>query len=118
LSSRPFYNSKLVHIDLNDVDIEDKEDASLYRAKVLRRFVNELREQCTSIGYKAIMTSVLYQTMSNDTQIHNFMGGSAPMYSSDLVIKFENGNLKVIKNRYGKDNLDISSDRLKKMLYI
>lgn len=118
LSSRPFYNGKLVHIDLNDIEIEENKEGTLYRAKVLRRFVNELREQCAGIGYKAIMTSVLYQTMSNDTQVHNFMGGSAPMYASDLVIKFENGNLKVIKNRYGKDNLDISSDKLKKMLYI
>jgi hypothetical protein len=118
LSDKPFYGGKVLHIDLINVDTKyQEEDGSLYRAKVLRHFVNSLREQCVSLGYKAIMTSPLYQTVSNDTQVHNFMGGSSPMYSSDLVIKFESGDLKIIKNRYGKV-FDISSDKLKKMLYI
>lgn len=116
LSNRPFYNGRLIFIDLNDVDLGGEEN-SLGRAKRLRHFIHELREQCTSIGYKAIMASALYQSMSNDTQIHNFMGGSSPMYVSDLVIKFESGDLKIIKNRYGK-TFDISSDKLEKLLYI
>ncbi len=120
LSDKPFLNGKVIHIDLNDVEIDSGEgkSASLGRAKILQSFVEELREQCISFGYKAIMTSALYQT-ANDTPIHNFMGGSAPMYASDLVIKLS-GDLKIIKNRYCGDskNFDISTDELKKLLYI
>lgn len=117
LSTSPFYNGKLIHIDLNDIEFDGGENYSLKRARSLRSFILELREQCINIGYKAIMTSALYQTMSNDTKIHNFMGGSSPMYASDLIIKFESGDLKIIKNRYGK-TFNISSDKLEKLLYI
>lgn len=112
LSTSPFYNGKLIHIDLNDIEFDGGENYSLKRARSLRSFILELREQCINIGYKA-----LYQTMSNDTKIHNFMGGSSPMYASDLIIKFESGDLKIIKNRYGK-TFNISSDKLEKLLYI
>lgn len=117
LSTSPFYNGKLIHIDLNDIEFDGGENYSLKRARSLRSFILELREQCINIGYKAIMTSALYQTISNDTKIHNFMGGSSPMYASDLIIKFESSDLKIIKNRYGK-TFNISSDKLEKLLYI
>lgn len=122
LSDRPLSLGKLIHIDLNDVEIDtgDGRSASLGRARVLRSFVEELRGQCTSIGYKAIMTSTLYKTGEIDEDgmfTNSWMGGSSPVYASDLVITFENGGLKITKNRYGKA-FDMSSDRLKKLLYI
>lgn len=119
LSTSPFYNGKLIHIDLNDIEFDGGENYSLKRARSLRSFILELREQCINIGYKAIMTSALYQTMSNDTKIHNFMVQYANIAqnTSDLIIKFESGDLKIIKNRYGK-TFNISSDKLEKLLYI
>jgi hypothetical protein len=115
LSNLPFHNSKILLVDLGDIEIENKYDLS--KIQVIKRIIENLKRQCIQSGYKAIITSPLYKTMSNDTTINNFPGHTSPMYTSDLVIKFENGDLKIMKNRYGK-NFNVSNKILKKLLYI
>jgi hypothetical protein len=62
LSDRPFYNGKLIHIDLNDVDVDIEEDdtkVTISRAKALQSFINELREQPYPMILRYIISRVV-----------------------------------------------------------
>lgn len=72
--------------------------------------------------YKLIVTTPMYKS-SPDHDINNFTGGSRPMYMSDFAFVIQEPKLfgepviKVIKNRHGIENSNISIDGLKEYKY-
>ncbi len=70
--------------------------------------------------YKLLMLTPLYSSGKNvdDSSITNFSGGSRPIYMSDITIVMQEKSMKVIKNRFGEDDIDISYDKLKDYNYI
>lgn len=121
LSSDSYYGSKFLVVDTSVISTPSKGNVfvGVSKAKFLRKLSEDLKVSSKLLGYRPIMTAPLYQSVSYDNGIHNFSGGSGPMYASDLVITFNNkkSKLQVIKNR-NDDNFDISYDELKKFLYI
>jgi len=61
----------------------------------------------------------MYQTLNTDGDSNglNFIGGSSPVYASDLVLRFSDDGIPVIKNRYSS-NFTIPYGELKNILYI
>lgn len=121
LSSKHYFGGNFLVVDTNIISIPIDRNAfvGVNKAKFLRKLSEDLRVASKLLGYIPIMTAPLYQSVSYDNGVHNFSGGSGPMYVSDLVITFNNkkSKLQVIKNRNG-DNFDISYDELKSFLYI
>jgi hypothetical protein len=66
------------------------------------------------------MLTSLYSSGKNvdDASITNFKGGSKPIYVSDVAIVMEEESMKVIKNRFDDNNIDISYNKLKDYNYI
>lgn len=106
-----FIDSKSIVFNLNDSFIPN-----IGGINFIREIAENLRK-IAKLGYNPIMTSLLHQTISSNQSIYNFKGGSVTLYVSELVIKFENGNINVIKNRNG-DSFSIPYSKLEKLLYI
>ena len=70
--------------------------------------------------YKLLMLTSLYSSGKNvdDVNITNFSGGSQPIYTSDVAIVMGEESMKVIKNRFDHNDIDISYDKLKEYNYI
>jgi hypothetical protein len=71
--------------------------------------------------YKLLILTSLYSSgLKNvdDDSITNFSGGSKPIYMSDVAIVMQEESMKVIKNRFDDNNIDISYNKLKDYNYI
>ena len=70
--------------------------------------------------YKLLMLTSLYSSGKNvdDDSITNFTGGNKPIYMSDVAIVMGEESMKVIKNRFDHNDIDISYDKLKEYNYI
>jgi hypothetical protein len=70
--------------------------------------------------YKLLMLTPLYSSGKNvdDVSITNFSGGSQPIYMSDVAIVMQEKSMKVIKNRFDHNDIDVSYDKLKDYNYI
>ena len=71
--------------------------------------------------YKLLMLTSLYSSgMKNvdDVNITNFSGGSQPIYMSDVTIVMQDESMKIIKNRFDHNDIDVSYDKLKDYNYI
>ena len=54
----------------------------------------------------------------DDTNITNFSGGSQPIYMSDVAIVMQDESMKIIKNRFDHNDIDVSYHKLKDYNYI
>jgi len=86
------------------------------RPKYTKNLSENLRFESIKFGIIPIMTSFMYKTVDSSESLV-FMGGSGPMHASDLVIRFDEKGLSVIKNRMG-ENFEIPYNKLKFSLYI
>ena len=70
--------------------------------------------------YKLLILTSLYSSGRNvnDTNITNFSGGSRPIYMSDVAIVMQDESMKIIKNRFDHNDIDVSYDKLKDYNYI
>jgi hypothetical protein len=71
--------------------------------------------------YKLLMLTSLYSSgMKNvdDANITNFSGGSQPIYMSDVAIVMQDESMKIIKNRFDHNDIDVSYHKLKDYNYI
>ena len=71
--------------------------------------------------YKLLILTTLYSSgLKNvdDASITNFSGGSQPIYMSDVAIVMQEESMKVLKNRFDHNHIDVSYDRLKDYNYI
>jgi hypothetical protein len=115
-------NPEYLVLDLNDIRF--KSDDLWDRQRQIGNILNKIREDMYSgpdIPYKLLMLTPLYSSgLKNvdDDSITNFKGGSKPIYISDVTIVMQEESMKVIKNRFDDNNIDISYDKLKDYNYI
>lgn len=121
-------NPEYLVLDLNEIIF--KSDDLGGRQNQIGNIINKIREDLYSNysgvypqtpPYKLLMLTSLYSSgMKNvdDASITNFKGGSKPIYVSDVAIVMEEESMKVIKNRFDDNNIDISYNKLKDYNYI
>ena len=120
-------NPEYLVLDLNEIIF--KSDDLGGRQNQIGNIINKIREDLYSNysdvypqtpPYKLLMLTSLYSSGKNvdDASITNFKGGSKPIYVSDVAIVMEEESMKVIKNRFDDNNIDISYDKLKDYNYI
>ena len=120
-------NPEYLVLDLNEIIF--KSDDLGGRQNQIVNIINKIREDLYSNysgvypqtpPYKLLMLTSLYSSGKNvdDASITNFKGGSKPIYVSDVAIVMEEESMKVIKNRFDDNNIDISYNKLKDYNYI
>lgn len=120
-------NPEYLVLDLNEIIF--KSDDLGGRQNQIGNIINKIREDLYSNysgvytqtpPYKLLMLTSLYSSGKNvdDASITNFKGGSKPIYVSDVAIVIEEESMKVIKNRFDDNNIDISYNKLKDYNYI
>jgi hypothetical protein len=120
-------NPEYLVLDLNEIRF--KSDDLGARQKQIGNIIQNIRQDLYSNfssgypqrpTYKLLMLTPLYSSGKNvdDSSITNFSGGSRPIYMSDLTIVMQEKSMKVIKNRFGENDIDISYDKLKDYNYI
>ena len=75
--------------------------------------------------YKLLILTSLYSSgrdvddvYFSSTDITNFTGGSRPIYMSDVAIVMGDESMKIIKNRFDHNDIDVSYNKLKDYNYI
>jgi hypothetical protein len=97
-------DSRYLLLDISS--IATNATSNINRANAIRHFCESLRAEAAKFDYRVIITAPLNRTMPNHNQdIYNFTGGITPMYSADLSFQFVDGNIKVVKNRFGPINI-------------
>jgi hypothetical protein len=129
-------NPEYLVLDLNNIKFDTKDLGS--RQRQIGNIIDKIREDMYSEysdvypqtpPYKLlILTSLsfylnaklkpIYSSVKNGS-ITNFKGGgSRPIYMSDVAIVMGEESMKVIKNRFDDNNIDISYNKLKDYNYI
>lgn len=115
-------NPEYLVLDLNDIVFKSGDLGG--RQTQIGNILNKIREDMyfgPELPYKLLILTTLYSSgLKNvdDYSITNFSGGSQPIYMSDVVIVMEQESMKVIKNRFDDNNIDISYNKLKDYNYI
>lgn len=127
-------NPEYLVLDLNDIRTSSnpgifKSDDLGGRQRQIGNIIDKIRSDMYSEysgvypqtpPYKLLMLTSLYSSGKNvdDVNITNFSGGSQPIYTSDVAIVMGEESMKVIKNRFDHNDIDISYDKLKEYNYI
>jgi len=117
-------NPEYLVLDLNNISIDSFKWKDLGgRQNQIANILNKIREDMfhpETINYKLLILTSLYSSGKNfdDDSITNFSGGSRPIYMSDVAIVMQEESMKVIKNRFDDNNIDISYNKLKDYNYI
>jgi hypothetical protein len=115
-------NPEYLVLDLNEIVFKSGDLGG--RQNQIGNILNKIREDMYSgpeIPYKLLILTSLYSSgLKNvdDASITNFSGGSRPIYMSDVAIVMGEESMKVIKNRFDDNNIDISYNKLKDYNYI
>ena len=126
-------NPEYLVLDLNDIRFESDDLGG--RQNQIGNILNKIREDLYSnyvnLNYSGvypqtppykllILTSLYSSGLKNvdDASITNFKGGSQPIYMSDVAIVMQEESMKVLKNRFDDNNIDISYNKLKDYNYI
>ena len=110
-------NPEYLVLDLNDIRF--KSDDLGGRQRQIKNIIEKIREDMYSVSekppYKLLILTTLYNSGKNidDSDIMNFSGGSHPIYMSELALVMRENSIKVVKNRFGDTNIDISYNKLK-----
>ncbi len=114
-------NPEYLVLDLNNIKFDTKDLGS--RQTQIKNVINKVREDMfhpETIHYKLLMLTSLYSSGKNvdDASITNFSGGKKPIFMSDVTIVMQEESMKVIKNRFEHNDIDISYNKLKDYNYI
>ena len=114
-------NPEYLVLDLNEIVFKSGDLGG--RQNQIGNILNKIREDMYSgpeIPYKLLILTSLYSSGKNvdDASITNFSGGSQPIFMSDVAIVMQEESMKVIKNRFDHNNIDISYNKLKDYNYI
>lgn len=105
-------NPEYILLDINNIRYNNS-DSLGGRQKIIKSTIEKMRDDMYDVlstsyllsqpNYKVILTCPLYRSGFNSegSDIKNFIGGSGPMFVSDLVITLDDNKIKVIKNRFG-----------------
>lgn len=92
-----------IHPKFLAIRLDRKVDDTLLQD--LRIKVRRISHQAHDIGIRVIFISQVNKTLPGDDSQMYFVGGSKVIHSADLVIVTIGENVKVIKNRYGIEEL-------------
>ena len=121
-------NPEYLVLDLNEIRFKSDDLGS--RQNQIGTILYKIREDLYSNysgvypqtpPYKLLMLTSLYSSgMKNvdDVNITNFSGGSQPIYMSDVTIVMQDESMKIIKNRFDHNDIDVSYHKLKDYNYI
>ncbi len=120
-------NPEYLVLDLNNIKFDTKDLGS--RQTQIGNILNKIREDMYSeysgvypqkTPYKLLILTSLYSSGKNDddASITNFSGGNQPIFMSDVAIVMQEESMKVIKNRFEHNDIDISYNKLKDYNYI
>jgi len=115
-------NPEYLVLDLNDIVFKSGDLGG--RQTQIGNILNKIREDMYSgpeLPYKLLILTSLYSSgLKNvdDVNITNFSGGSQPIYMSDVAFVMQEESMKVLKNRFDDNNIDISYNKLKDYNYI
>jgi hypothetical protein len=114
-------NPEYLVLDLNNIKFDTKDLGS--RQTQIKNIINKVREDMfhpETIHYKLLILTSLYSSGKNvdDASITNFSGGNQPIFMSDVAIVMQEESMKVIKNRFDHNDIDISYNKLKDYNYI
>jgi len=114
-------NPEYLVLDLNDIVFKSGDLGG--RQTQIGNILNKIREDMyfgPELPYKLLILTSLYSSGKNvdDASITNFSGGSQPIYMSDVAIVMQEESMKVLKNRFDDNNIDISYNKLKDYNYI
>ena len=114
-------NPEYLVLDLNDIRFKSEDLGS--RQTQIKDIIIKIREDMfhpETIHYKLLMLTPLYSSGKNvdDANITNFSGGNQPIFMSDVAIVMQEESMKVIKNRFDHNDIDISYNKLKDYNYI
>ena len=114
-------NPEYIVLDLNNIRF--KSDVLGSRQIQIGDILNKIREDMYSgskVPYKLLILTTLYSSGKNvdDVSITNFSGGSQPIYMSDISVVMQEESMKVIKNRFDHNDIDVSYEKLKDYNYI
>jgi hypothetical protein len=119
-------NPEYLVLDLNE--IRSKSDLG-GRQRQIGNIIQNIRQDLYSNfssgypqtpTYKLLILTSLYSSGVNvdDVNITNFSGGSRPIYMSDIAVVMQEESMKIIKNRFDHNDIDVSYDKLKDYNYI
>lgn len=117
-------NPEYLVLDLNNISVDNFKWKDLGgRQTQIGNILLKIREDMYSgpeLPYKLLILTSLYSSGKNidDNSITNFSGGSSPIYMSDVAIVMQDESMKVLKNRFDDNNIDISYNKLKDYNYI
>jgi hypothetical protein len=120
-------NPEYLVLDLNNIVFEN--DVLGSRQIQIRKILNKIREdmysEYSSIflqkpTYKLLILTSLYSGPldTDDSTFLNFSSGREPIFMSDLAIVMGGESMKIIKNRFDHNDIDVSYDKLKDYNYI
>jgi hypothetical protein len=115
-------NPEYLVLDLNNIRF--KNDVLGSRQNQIGSILNKIREDMyfdSKVPYKLLILTSLYSSgLKNvdDASITNFSGGSQPIYMSDVAVVMQEESMKVIKNRFDHNDIDVSYEKLKDYNYI
>lgn len=111
--------SNFIHLDINDINPINKDQKSsyfLYKSLYIKEFLRNLRHKIDNFNF--ILTTETYNSFDQSTKGSSLRGGSSVIYSADLVFYLDTDKIKIIKNRYYHNNIDISLSDLENFNYI
>ena len=103
--------SNFFHLDINDIIISNKNP--IQRSLYIKEFLRNIRYKIDNFNF--ILTTKTYNTLNGEVALKS---GISTIYSADLVFNLDDVKIKVTKNRYSCDNIDISLSELEKFNYL
>ena len=110
----PNISSKLLLLDLNKI-ASNGDYVYGGKQKMIRDVVRRLRYEIHGSGFKLLLLSPVYGNTSGSS---SFLGGISPVHECDLCCVIRENKIKVLKNRFGSNDIEISLDGLKDYNYI
>jgi hypothetical protein len=114
-------------LDLNEIRFKSDglEGRQNQIGTILYKIREDLYSNCSGVypqkpPYKLLILTSLYSSGMNvdDVNITNFSGGTSPIYMSDVTIVMQDESMKIIKNRFDRNDIDVSYNKLKDYNYI
>jgi hypothetical protein len=124
-TGEPVKNPEYIVLDL--INIKTSETNAYIRpiqiGKIIENIRKDMYSNCSSsypyiLPYKLLIITSLSSSWNNKEIVTNFSGGSQPIYMSDLAIVMQDDSMRIIKNRFDHNDIDVSYDKLKDYNYI
>jgi predicted aldo/keto reductase-like oxidoreductase len=96
-------------IDINNIRNIEPIGRSQQIGRVLQKIQEEMLQNYTYPMPKLILTTPCYKSVNiSDTgSVYNFSGGNSALYQSEVAMSIVDSELRVIKNRRGRDGENI-----------